>query len=138
MYKLAFGLLWVLFLAGSVSAKNFYVDVIICEQPPPSLEFATVKMQVNVWDANDLSNIDVKTIYPTLSSETVSSTHLLSGSPKKWHAAVPKGWKIVRGYDGKYYQISWQNFVSLDNKISNITAIHVDLTWQVVNFTRKE
>lgn len=118
-------------LAGRASAGNYYVDIVVCAQPPEAIKWTMLYMQVNVWGPGTV--MDINYINPSLGGNVYESRHTLQGTPSRWHASVSErfGYRAY-GYDGKYYLISWRPAASYNNSnISNITAIHVNFTWEL-------
>ncbi len=107
-----------------------YIDVIVCETPPKYIQWNTLVVKIAVWDEKN-PNAVVDVINPTLGGSLYYSDHYLPGTIDIWNAWIWPGKKRTYGYDGKWYQVRWQDVADYDNKASNYSTMHLDFEWRI-------
>ena len=122
----------VLLLAAHVHAGEWlYIDVIVCEDPPKPIQWNTLVVKISVWDEKNLGGAIRDVINPTLGGSLYYSDHYLPGTIDIWNAWIWPGKQRIYGYDGKWYQVRWQDVAAYDNDVSNFSTMHLDFEWRI-------
>lgn len=117
--------------ASGHGSEWLYVDVIVCEAPPPPIEWSTLVVKIGVWDKANPAGIVLDVINPTLGGDLYYSDHYLPGTIDIWSAWIWPGKQRVYGYDGQWYQVRWRDVAAYDNGVSNFSTMHLDFEWRV-------
>ena len=118
-------------LSANVHAGWLYIDIIICEDPPKAIEFAGLVIKVSVWDKANPAGMVQKIVNPSLSQPLVYCDTNLPGVVDVWNAWIWPGKQRAYGYDGKWYQIRWDDAKAFDNNLSNYTNMHLNFDWRI-------
>ncbi len=122
----------VLLLAANVHAGEWlYIDVIVCEHPPKFIEWNTLVVEISVWDEKNPKGAIFDVINPHLGGDLYYSDHYLPGTIDMWNAWIWPGKQRLYGYDGKWYQVRWQDVAAYDNDASNFSTMHLDFEWRI-------
>ena len=131
MKKLLYSLVLLAFLSAVAHADWILIDIIICEDPPAAIEFAGLVIEVDVWFKATPGSMVHTRVNPSLNQPLTYCDSFMPGPITEWNAWIWPGKMRRYGYDGKYYQIRWQDVAAYDNKLSNFTNMHLDFEWRI-------
>ena len=123
--------------AAARAGEWLYVDIIICEDPPAAISWSSLFVKVAVWDDNwrlaprGSGGMVTKFVYPTLSYDLVYCDNYLPGVIDEWSAWIYPGKKRLKGRDGKWYQIRWDDAKAYHNKWTNYSTMHLNFDWRI-------
>ena len=131
MKRLLCSLVLLASFSAAAHADWLLIDIIIDEDPPAAIEFAGLVIKVDVWaDANPAGMVH-HIVNPHLGTGLVYCDTNLPGVIGEWHAGIWAGRKRTYGYDGKWYQIRWNDVSSYDIHLTNFTAMHLNFDWRI-------
>lgn len=117
-------------MAAAAHADWLLIDIIICEDPPAAIEATALVIKVSVWDEANPAGMVQKIVNPSLSQPLTYCDTNLPGVISEWNAWIWPGKKRLYGYDGKWWQIRWDDSKAFHTK-SNFTNMHLNFDWRI-------